>query len=184
MRGLGAPCPDWVLRVTGLWCRELFYRSLPKELPVPVAHENFSYSAIPRGWSSYRSRNPTASQLSESRLFRQALVKQAWEEPGLASPSHEDVWRLCRDGTFDCSWWMARSRLPVSHLELRAGFVRNPANPPRSVKRRDKFVPEEKRGVLLWKHTERVLVVPMLGPPIHIAGTRAIAFKSGGLIGG
>jgi hypothetical protein len=107
-RGFCLRIPDGPLKAAGLWERECFYLSAPKEPPLPPDPLEWRQNAIPPGWERVK-------------IFRKPIVRTeflcdmvdcAWSTQPVeqSRKGTDEYWSFAREGTFSCSSWLRDRR--------------------------------------------------------------------------
>lgn len=100
-RGLGLRVPVSVLRMAGLFKREMFYLSFPKEKALPLVRPEVSYLSVPLGWarcplSSLTRSNREKARTEERTCFFPALIAKSRVCDPVTSRSV--YWDLVKEG--------------------------------------------------------------------------------------
>nr|UJQ91962.1 MAG: putative RNA-dependent RNA polymerase [Botourmiaviridae sp.] len=125
VRGLGCRVPRWVLKAAGLWEREVFYLSLPREAVLPVPRALFAQNAVPDGWRRVEVAVKSPGDEELERLFFEEMVALTWERPPLPVRSVSGtIWERTRDDSFSCAEWLDRRCNVVDRSRLLRVSVR------------------------------------------------------------
>jgi len=112
-RGLGCDAVSrQALTRSGMWTRECFYNSLPRETHVPLRGIGWRQNAIPEGWHRVR---VEVEDLQQTREFISEVIELAWsKKPESRTDEDEnEYWGRVRAGTFR---FTNRSRSDLSRL--------------------------------------------------------------------
>jgi hypothetical protein len=113
-RGLGLPVRRSELIASGLWDRECFYLSLPKEAekPLPARPSRLDQDRKPLGWELRPVERITKGLRRVMRRAGPLFVECAWSLRGVRPPEEDSEWvRRVQDGTF--FWGFDSSRKDI-----------------------------------------------------------------------
>lgn len=113
-RGLSVPVSVKVIKLSGLWLREVFYLSLPREPGLVAPRSAFAQNCIPEGWRRFPAKRSLPGDDFLSRVIATETALASWERPPLPpSAVSNALWSECRSGTSSFSSYLQGIRRGV-----------------------------------------------------------------------
>nr|UUW21028.1 MAG: RNA-dependent RNA polymerase [Sanya botourmia-like virus 10] len=147
VRGLGMTVTDNMLKLAGLWTRELWYvNSVPSRylaigyevegVPLPQSPSRLTGQVeLPPGWSLQplpRDKRKARQALEQEREFWEEVTDRAWTSGFDPTKLEKEFWATVSTGSFERSWyrWRQKPTIPIVKKLLRGRYQsRLPSKP-------------------------------------------------------